>query len=38
MVGNVVADIVTLPETGEEAAHLESEQITVDLRASTLKA
>lgn len=38
MVGNVVADIVTLPETGEEAAHLESEQITVDLRASTLTA
>lgn len=38
MVGSVVADIVTLPETGEEAAHLESEQITVDLRASTLTA
>jgi hypothetical protein len=38
MVGNVVADIVTLPETGEEAAHLESQQITVDLRASTLTA
>lgn len=38
MVGNVVADIVTLPETGEEAAHLEAEQITVDLRASTLTA
>lgn len=38
MVGNVVADITTLPETDEEAAHLESEQITVDLRASTLSA
>lgn len=38
MVGNVQVDIVTLPETGEEAAHIESEQITVDLRASTLKA
>ncbi|NLO04953.1 MAG: hypothetical protein GX131_03885 [candidate division WS1 bacterium] len=38
MVGNVVADIVTLPDTGAEAAHLESEQITVDLRASTLTA
>jgi len=38
MVGGVIADIVTLPETGDEAAHLESEQITVDLRASTLTA
>lgn len=38
MIGGVVADIVTLPETGEEAAHLESEQIIVDLRASTLTA
>ncbi len=38
MVGNVVADIVSLPESSAEAAHLESEQITVDLRASTLTA
>ncbi len=38
MIGNVVADITTLPESDEEAAHLESEQITVDLRASTLSA
>lgn len=38
MIGNVVADIVTLPETGEEAAHLESDEITVDLNASTLTA
>jgi hypothetical protein len=38
MIGDVVADIVTLPETGEEAAHLEAQQITVDLRASTLTA
>ncbi len=38
MVGDVVADIVTLPESEEEAAHLESQQITVDLRTSTLTA
>lgn len=38
MIGSVVADITTLPESDEEAAHLESEQITVDLRASTLTA
>ncbi len=38
MIGDVVADITTLPETGEEAAHLASERITVDLRASTLSA
>lgn len=38
MTGNVVAEIITLPETGEEAAHLQSEEITVDLRASTLTA
>jgi lipopolysaccharide export system protein LptA len=38
MVGTVVADIITLPQTEAEAAHLESEKITVDLRASTLTA
>lgn len=38
MTGNVVADIVTLPEGQAEAAHLESESITVNLRTSTLTA
>ncbi len=38
MSGNVVADIVTLPEGEAEAAHLESETIIVNLRTSTLTA
>ncbi len=38
MIGNVVADIITLPEGEAEAAHLESETITVNLRTSTLTA
>ncbi|MGD9496329.1 MAG: hypothetical protein AB7Y46_08460 [Armatimonadota bacterium] len=38
MTGNVVADIITLPESEAEAAHLESEAVTVNLRTSTLTA
>ncbi len=38
MSGNVVADIVTLPEGEAEAAHLESETIIVNLGTSTLTA
>ncbi len=38
MTGGVVADIVTLPAGEAEAAHLESESITVNLRTSTLTA
>lgn len=38
MTGNVVGDVTTLPEGEAEAAHLEAEEVVVNLRTSVMKA